>query len=76
MPPVTTIARDPTGDRQRLEDQLHQALTRADYKTAAEVKQELGKLQAASTTVNDHARELQRLEEQLNTWTHADIQPP
>ena len=27
--------------------------------------QELGKLQAASTTVNDHARERQRLEEQL-----------
>ena len=39
LPPVTTIARDPAEDRQRLEEQLQQALTRTDYTAAAELKQ-------------------------------------
>ena len=70
LPPVTTIAEVPAPDRQRLEEQLKAVVAKADYIAAAKLKQQIEALspasgQAASTTVNDHARERQHLEEQL-----------
>ena len=59
-----------------MEEQLEAAVTNQDYIAAATLKQQLGELPPVTTIAEVPAPDRQRLEEQLNTWTHADIHPP